>query len=70
MSSGVDVLVSVGDVEARIVSLAARGPGEVSVTVLFSVGEATISLTFDADRFLAFVEQLQKFAETMPGRPS
>jgi hypothetical protein len=64
-----DVLLTVGDVEPDVVSLATGGPGESTVTVLFPLDGSTVSLTFTADRFLAFVERLRQFAEGLP-KPS
>ncbi len=68
-SNSLDVLLAVGEVEAHGASLAGSDPGEVSVTIIFPIDGSTVSLTFTADRFLAFVEQLRQFAEGLP-KPS
>jgi hypothetical protein len=70
MSSRLDVIVRVGDSETRIDSLRLAGSQGLSVTVSFSLDGATTSLTFTAERFFAFAEQLREFARAMPGKPS
>ncbi len=71
MTTGdVEILVSIGDAEPRVAALTLDKPDEVIVTIVFSLESANVSLSFDAQPFLAFVGQLQRFAATMPGRPS
>jgi len=41
-----------------------------TVTVSLPLSGSTVSLTLDAERFIAFAEQLRVFAATMPGKPS
>jgi hypothetical protein len=70
MSGSMDVLVTVGEAVPRVVSLALGDPGQVNVTIVFPLDGSTVFLTFGAERFLAFVEQLRAFAATMHGKPS
>jgi hypothetical protein len=66
----VQVLVSVGEAEVRVDTFRVRAANEITVAVSFPLAGSIVTLSFDADRFLAFVEQLSRFAETMPGKPS
>jgi hypothetical protein len=70
MSGLVEVIVRVGGSEARIDTLRLAGADQMSVTVSFPLEDSTVSLTFAAERFIAFAEQLQRYAATMPGKPS
>lgn len=63
------VIVTVGDSEARIDSFRLARAEQITVTVSLPLSGSMISLSFDADRFLAFVEQLRQFAEGLP-KPS
>jgi hypothetical protein len=63
----VDVIVTIGAVEPEI--RAVRLPNVESVAVTFALEGSNVSLAFDADRFRSFVEQLRRFAESLP-KPS
>jgi hypothetical protein len=68
-AKSLDVLVTVGEKEERIESLR-LGAERLTVSLAFPLGDATVSLTFDAERFIAFAERVGRFARTLPGRPS
>lgn len=67
-SGSLDVLVTVGDEEERIESLRLGGERR-AVSVAFTLGDATLSLTFDSESFLAFADRVGRFARALPGRP-
>ena len=69
MSARADVLVFAGEAEPRIQALRSAGVDQTSITVSFPLDGSTASVTFTAERFLAFVEQLRQFAEGLP-KPS
>ena len=61
------VIVTVGDSEPRIDSFRLARAEQITVTVSLPLSGSMVSLSFEADRFLAFVERLQQFAEGLPG---
>ena len=67
-SKSLDVLVTVGEEEERIESLRV-GAERLTVSLVFPLEDATVSLTFDAERFSAFAEKVGRFARTLPSRP-